>query len=34
MRYIKLGRYVKLAVYRHDRAQDEATHLGSVCCAS
>jgi len=34
MRYVKLARYVKPAVYRHDRAQNGATHLGSAYCVS
>jgi len=30
----RLWRYVKLAVYRHDRAQNRAMHLGCVYCTS
>jgi len=28
--YVKLARYVKLSVYKHDRIQSGATHSGSV----
>ena len=34
MRYVKLARFVKLTVHRHDRAQSDTMHLGSVYCAS
>jgi len=36
MRYVKLVRYVKLAVYshRHDRTQYGAKHFGGVYCVS
>ena len=29
-RYVRLTRYVKLSVYKHDRAQSGTTHSGSV----
>jgi len=34
MRYVKLARYVKLSVYKHDRAQSDTTHSGGVYSAS
>jgi len=33
-RYAKLAKYVKLSVYKHDRAQSDTTHSGSVYSAS
>jgi len=33
-RYVKLARYVKLSVYKHDRAQSGTTDSGSVYSAS
>jgi len=32
--YVNLARYVKVSVYKHDRAQNGATHSGSVYSAS